>query len=159
MKSILITGASSGIGRCTAEHFLRGGWRVGRVARRGELLEQIAGEFDGAVVLSGDVTDADAMKSAFAAFINQAGHLDVVFNNAGVFGPSGSIDEINLDDWETVLDVNLRGMFITARLAFAQMRTQEPQVGGGSSTMALCQPMSRAPVRCVTRQPNTRLPG
>lgn len=129
MKSILITGASSGIGRCTAEHFLRDGWRVGLVARRRGVLEEIATEFDGAVVLPGDVTDPDAMQSAFAAFINQAGHLDVVFNNAGMFGPSGSIDEINLEDWESVLDVNLRGMFITARLAFAQMRAQDPQGG------------------------------
>lgn len=129
MKSILITGASSGIGRCTAEHFLKDGWRVGVIARRRALLEEIAANYDNAVVLAGDVTDHAAMQSAFAEFIKKAGHLDAVFNNAGAFGPSGSIDEISLDAWEKVLDVNLRGMFITARLAFAQMRAQDPQGG------------------------------
>ena len=86
MKSILITGASSGIGRCTAELFLKDGWRVGVIARRRALLEEIAANYDNAVVLAGDVTDHAAMQSAFAEFIKKTGHLDAVFNNAGAFG-------------------------------------------------------------------------
>ncbi|WP_298860461.1 SDR family oxidoreductase [uncultured Sulfitobacter sp.] len=119
MKSILITGASSGIGRATAEAFLETGWRVGLVARRKELLEEVAKGHDEAMVLSVDVTDTLAMADAFATF----GEIDVLFNNAGMFGPSAPIDEIALDDWAQVLNVNLNGMFIAARLAFGAMRT------------------------------------
>ena len=118
MKSILITGASSGIGRATAEFFLENGWRVGLIARRAELLAQVAEGHEHAVILPADVTDAAAMADAFAAF----GEVDVLFNNAGMFGPSAPIDEIALDDWAQVLNVNLNGMFIAARLAFGAMR-------------------------------------
>lgn len=123
MKSIIVTGASSGIGRATAELFLDKGWRVGLIARRVDLLRDMAAVQPNAVVLPADVTDAAAMEAAFKAF----GHLDVLFNNAGIFGPAGSIDDIPLADWEQVLSVNLHGMFIAARLAFGQMRAQ----GGG----------------------------
>jgi len=119
MKSILITGASSGIGRATAEAFLAKGWRVGLVARRIEMLEEVALGQAHAVVLPADVTDALTMADAFAAF----GDVDVLFNNAGMFGPSAPIDEIALEDWAQVLNVNLNGMFIAARLAFGAMRT------------------------------------
>lgn len=119
MKSILITGASSGIGRATAEAFLAKGWRVGLVARRIEMLEEVAQGQAHAVVLPADVTDAVTMADAFAAF----GDVDVLFNNAGMFGPSAPIDEIALEDWAQVLNVNLNGMFIAARLAFGAMRT------------------------------------
>ena len=119
MKSILITGASSGIGRATAEAFLAKGWRVGLVARRIEMLEEVAQGQAHAVVLPADVTDAVTMADAFAAF----GDVDVLFNNAGMFGPSAPIDEIALEDWAQVLNVNLNGMFIAARLAFGEMRT------------------------------------
>jgi NAD(P)-dependent dehydrogenase (short-subunit alcohol dehydrogenase family) len=123
MKSIIVTGASSGIGRATAELFLDKGWRVGLIARRVDLLKDMAAVQPNAVVLPADVTNAAAMEAAFKGF----GHLDVLFNNAGIFGPAGSIDEIPLTDWEQVLSVNLHGMFIAARLAFGQMRAQ----GGG----------------------------
>lgn len=123
MKSIIVTGASSGIGRATAELFLEKGWRVGLIARRAELLAEMAKAHTNAVALPADVTDADAMAGAFEAF----GKLDVLFNNAGAFGMAGPIDEIPLESWEQVLSVNLHGMFIAARLAFGAMRAQ----GGG----------------------------
>ncbi|AXI41517.1 SDR family oxidoreductase [Sulfitobacter sp. SK011] len=123
MKSIIITGASSGIGRATAELFLKNNWRVGLIARRAEMLEDMAAAHTHAVALPADVTDAQAMADAFKAF----GQVDVLFNNAGIFGPSAPIDEIALDDWQQVLSVNLHGMFIAAQLAFKHMRTQ----GGG----------------------------
>jgi NAD(P)-dependent dehydrogenase (short-subunit alcohol dehydrogenase family) len=118
MKSILITGASSGIGRATAELFLQEGWRVGLVARRSAPLAEMAARYQHAVPLVADVTDAQAMAQAFADF----GPLDVLFNNAGVFGPNAPIDEVPLEAWENVLAVNLNGMFIAARLAFGAMR-------------------------------------
>jgi NAD(P)-dependent dehydrogenase (short-subunit alcohol dehydrogenase family) len=73
--------------------------------------------------LPADVTDATAMRAAFDAF----GQVDVLFNNAGMFGPSGPIDTIPLEDWTQVMGVNLNGMFIAAQLAFGRMRAQ----GGG----------------------------
>lgn len=123
MKSIIITGASSGIGRATAELFLEKGWRVGLIARRADLLAEIADSHANAVALPADVTAPDAMAGAFERF----GKLDVLFNNAGIFGQAGPIDEIPLGNWEQVLGVNLHGMFIAARLAFGAMRAQ----GGG----------------------------
>lgn len=123
MKSIIVTGASSGIGRATAEHFLTQGWRVGLIARRADALAEIS--HDKAVALPCDVTDEAAVDAAFAAF----GDLDVLFNNAGMFGPQTSIDQISLADWQAVLDVNLTGMFLCARAAFRQMRGQDPQGG------------------------------
>jgi NAD(P)-dependent dehydrogenase (short-subunit alcohol dehydrogenase family) len=129
MKSIIITGASSGIGRATAEVFLRSGWRVGLIARRTELLNELSDQYENAHALSCDVTDAVAMKAAFGHFVDQAGRLDALFNNAGMFGPSGPIDEVPLEAWAQVMNVNLNGMFIAAQLAFGQMRRQSPQGG------------------------------
>lgn len=123
MKSIIITGASSGIGRMTADHFLANGWRVGLIARRADVLGDIT--HDNAVPLPCDVTDEAAVDAAFDRF----GYLDVLFNNAGMFGPQTTIDEIALADWQKVVDVNLTGMFLCARAAFRQMRHQSPQGG------------------------------
>ena len=123
MKTIIITGASAGIGRATALHFLDQGWRVGLIARRPEVLAEMA--HPNAVPLPCDVTDEPGVDAAFAAF----GHLDVLFNNAGIFGPQTTIDEIALEDWRAVLDVNLTGMFLCARAAFRQMRHQTPRGG------------------------------
>lgn len=129
MKSILITGASSGIGRATAELFLNEGWRVGLLARRAEALEEVAAGQAGAVVLPADVTDPAAVEAAFDSFTRTAGRLDVLFNNAGIFTAPGTIDEIALDDWFQAVNVNLNGMFLAARSAFAAMRAQDPQGG------------------------------
>ena len=129
MKSILITGASSGIGRATAEVFLEDGWRVGLLARRGDILEDIAASYDAAIPLVADVSDADAVEAAFAHFVATAGRLDVLFNNAGIFTSPGTIDEIPLEDWHRAVAVNFTGMFLAARCAFATMRAQQPQGG------------------------------
>ncbi len=123
MKTIIVTGASSGIGRATAEYFLQEGWRVGLMARRADVLAEV--DHPNAVLLPCDVTDEAAVDACFAAF----GRLDVLFNNAGMFGPQTTIDEISLADWRQVLDVNLTGMFLCARAAFRQMRHQTPQGG------------------------------
>lgn len=129
MKSIIVTGASSGIGRATAEVFLEAGWQVGLIARRVDLLNQLAETFENAHALPCDVTDASAMNAVFESFVQTTGRLDALFNNAGMFGPSKPIDEVPLDVWAQVMNVNIHGMFIAAQLAFGQMRRQSPQGG------------------------------
>jgi NAD(P)-dependent dehydrogenase (short-subunit alcohol dehydrogenase family) len=129
MKTILITGASSGIGRTTAETFLAEGWHVGLLARNADKLNDIAQGHETAHVLPADVTDPAAVEAAVASFSDQTGRLDVLFNNAGIFTAAGTIDEIALDDWYQSVNVNLNGMFLAARSAFAQMRRQDPQGG------------------------------
>lgn len=128
MKTMLITGASSGIGKATAEAALAAGWRVGLLARRREPLEEIAGQGE-ALVLPADVTDLDAVEAAVAALVVKWSRLDCLFNNAGIFTPAGPIDEIDPAHWHASLAVNLTGMFNAARAAFGQMRRQSPQGG------------------------------
>ena len=129
MKTILITGASAGIGAATARACLDAGWRVGCVARRAAALHEMADGHPNAVILPCDVTDGAAVETAFDAFMAAAGRLDVLFNNAGTFGRAALIDELSHDEWRQVIDVNLHGMFNAARAAFARMRAQEPQGG------------------------------
>ncbi|KIC37713.1 short-chain dehydrogenase [Ruegeria sp. ANG-R] len=129
MKTIIVTGASSGIGRATAELFLSEGWTVGLLARSADKLEALAQGRDTAMPLVADVTDPDAVLQAFTEFTTQTGRLDVLFNNAGIFASGGTIDEIALEDWYNSVNVNLNGMFLCARAAFAAMRSQSPQGG------------------------------
>lgn len=129
MRSILITGASAGIGRETAELFLKEGWKVGCLARRGDVLEQVFGGAENAVLLPADVTDEAAVEQAFDRFVDSAGRLDVLFNNAGRFGQGGTIDTIPLEEWRATVDLNITGMFLAARAAFARMRAQDPRGG------------------------------
>lgn len=130
MKTAIITGASSGIGRATAEMFLAAGWRVGLIARRADRLCEIAQAHPGkAWTLAGDVTDPQCMQDRFETFVHETGRLDLLFNNAGIFGPSAAPDAVTLEDFDTVMRVNIRGMFIAARTAFGLMRRQDPQGG------------------------------
>jgi NAD(P)-dependent dehydrogenase (short-subunit alcohol dehydrogenase family) len=93
------------------------------IARGAGALAEITHE--NAVSMPCDVTDEGQVQAAFNSF----GTLDALFNNAGMFGPQTTIDEIALDDWKQVVDVNLTGMFLCARAAFKQMRHQTPQGG------------------------------
>ena len=127
--TIVITGASSGIGRAAAELFLDAGWNVGLIARRGELLQEMGQGVPNALPLPCDVTDEAAIRAAFEKTVARFGRIDALFNNAGIFGPETTIDQISLADWRAVVDVNLTGMFLAARAAFAQMRAQDPQGG------------------------------
>jgi NAD(P)-dependent dehydrogenase (short-subunit alcohol dehydrogenase family) len=129
MPSILITGASAGIGRATAERFLDAGWQVAMLARRAEELARLAAGCANALALPTDVTRVDEVDAAFDRAVAAFGRLDVLFNNAGRFGPSGLIDEISPDDWRATVSINLGGMFLCARAAFRQMRAQSPQGG------------------------------
>jgi NAD(P)-dependent dehydrogenase (short-subunit alcohol dehydrogenase family) len=129
MKSIIVTGASQGIGRATALKFLDEGWTVGLFARRLDALESVAGGRENAIPIACDVTDVASVDAAFAAFTARAGHLDAIFNNAGRGAPPTTIDELDPEVWRAVVDLNLNGMFYVARAAFRQMRHQMPQGG------------------------------
>lgn len=129
MSSILITGAGSGIGRATAVAFVKAGWDVALVGRRREALEETAHAAGGGVVIAGDVTKADQVEAVFAEAVASFGRLDALFNNAGRGSRPKTIDEMPLEDWQGVLDVNLTGAVLCSRAAFAQMRKQSPQGG------------------------------
>jgi NAD(P)-dependent dehydrogenase (short-subunit alcohol dehydrogenase family) len=129
MKTAIITGASSGIGRAVALNFLAHGWTVGLIARRAEPLAAMVAENPNAVALPCDVTDEQQVAAAFREFKAKIGRLDVLFNNAGVFTPPAPIDEIPVADWNKAVSVNLTGMFLSARAAFGLMRHQTPQGG------------------------------
>ncbi|MGB3178899.1 MAG: SDR family oxidoreductase [Albidovulum sp.] len=127
--TIVITGASSGIGRAVAERFLAEGWQVALLARRQEALAEVAQGAANALVCPCDVTDPEAVEQAFEDVSSRFGRVDALFNNAGTFGPQRPIDEVSVDEWRAVVDVNLTGMFLCARAAFGQMRAQSPQGG------------------------------
>ncbi len=129
-QTMIVTGASSGIGQAVAERMLAAGWIVGLAARRADRLAAIAAPHGTrAVLLPLDVTDAQAVTEAFAGFAATYGRLDVLFNNAGIFTPTAPLDEIDPDDWRRAVEVNLTGMFLCARAAFGVMRRQSPQGG------------------------------
>ena len=129
MKSILITGASAGIGAACAKAFLHAGWQVGLLARRAEALRAVADGHAHAHILPCDVTNPADVDAAFGAFHAAVGRLDVLFNNAGMFGRAAPIDGLAIEEWRQVVDVNLHGMFYCARAAFALMRQQTPMGG------------------------------
>ena len=131
-KSILITGAGSGVGRATALAFLGAGWGVALLGRRANALDETVGMSqspEAALVLPTDVTDADAVEAAFAATVERFGRLDAIFNNAGAGSPPATIDETPVETWKQVVEVNLTASFLCAREAFRQMRAQSPQGG------------------------------
>ena len=127
--TIIITGASQGIGKTTAEVFLEAGWTVGVLARSAEKLDAFCKGRERAVPLAADVADSAAVDAAFAQFVEKAGRIDAIFNNAGRGSKPVSIDEIDDETWNAVVGVNLNGMFNCARAAFRQMRRQAPQGG------------------------------
>jgi len=128
-RSIVITGASAGIGRDCAERFIALGWNVALIARRAEALEAVAGDAQNALALPCDVTDDAAVEVAFDATVERFGRLDVLFNNAGLMPKGALIDELSPEDWRAAVEVNLTGMFLCARAAFARMRAQAPMGG------------------------------
>lgn len=128
-KTILITGAGSGIGRVTARRFLAEGYHVGLVGRREATLAETAEGYQHALVLPCDVARPEAVAEVFARIERDWGYLDIMFNNAGMALPCTLIDEITVEDWLAVSQVNISGMFLCARAAFGLMRRQAPQGG------------------------------
>lgn len=131
-RTAVVTGAGSGIGRAVALELLRAGWRVALAGRRTETLEATAALAPDAdsLVVRADVSDAEAVTALFTTVRDRFGRLDLLFNNAGTFGPGGvGIEDLEYDAWRQVVDVNLNGAFLCAQAAFRQMKEQDPQGG------------------------------
>ena len=128
-KVIVITGAGSGVGRDCAQLFLDKGWRVALLGRRMAPLEETAQSHENSRVVPCDVSNYQAVETAFATIIKQWNCIDVLFNNAGLAKPSQTIDKLSIDDWTEVVNINLNGSFFCAKVAFKTMRNQEPQGG------------------------------
>ncbi|GLK83299.1 SDR family oxidoreductase [Ancylobacter defluvii] len=131
-KVALITGASAGIGRATAELFAREGAKVVVGARRQAELDTLVAEIaqagGAAAALAGDVKDEDYASALVALAVERFGRLDIAFNNAGTLGASGPSTEISAQGWADTLAVNLTGAFLGAKHQIAAML----KTGGGS---------------------------
>jgi NAD(P)-dependent dehydrogenase (short-subunit alcohol dehydrogenase family) len=125
----IVTGAGSGIGRAVAVELAAAGWTVALAGRRPEPLEETAALAAGSFAVPSDVTRPADVADLFAAVRTRCGRLDLLFNNAGAFGPAVPIEEMAYEDWKAVVNVNLHGAFLCAQAAFRQMKDQDP--GGG----------------------------
>ena len=131
-KTAVITGAGSGIGKAVALAMAEAGYRIIIAGRRADALEATAreaGKSATVVAVPTDVADAQSVTQLFARVAREFGRLDVLFNNAGVSAPALPPDEITPEQWRTVVDINLTGVFLCTREAFALMRRQSPQGG------------------------------
>jgi NAD(P)-dependent dehydrogenase (short-subunit alcohol dehydrogenase family) len=126
---VVISGAGSGIGRATARAFLAAGHAVALLGRRVEALAETAAGAAEALCLPCDITREAEVDAAFDTALARFGRIDVLFNNAGTFPKSGTVDEIAVESWRATVEVNLTGAFLCARAAFARMRGQDPQGG------------------------------
>lgn len=121
-RIICVTGATSGIGRATAVRFLREGWKVIAVGRRRERLDELVAEYGDAVfALPLDVTDKSAVFNAFSSLPEAFSAIDVLVNNAGGAHGLDKAVEASLDDWETMVDVNIKGLLYCTKAVLARM--------------------------------------
>ncbi|GHF20324.1 3-oxoacyl-ACP reductase [Amycolatopsis deserti] len=125
----VVTGAGSGIGRDVARGLLDAGYRVALAGRRADALAETAAGAPDALVHPADVTDPAQVSALFEAVTDRWGRVDVLFNNAGTFGPAGDPDEIPVEAWQHTVAVNLTGAFLCAREAFRIMKHQDPRGG------------------------------
>ncbi len=127
-----VTGAGSGVGRQSALALLGDGYGVALLGRRRSALEEtasLAGTPDQCLVIPADVTDERAVETAFGLVVERFGRLDVLFNNAGGNVPPVPIEDLTLEQWQSVVDVNLTGVFLCTREALRIMKRQEPKGG------------------------------
>jgi NAD(P)-dependent dehydrogenase (short-subunit alcohol dehydrogenase family) len=134
-KVALVTGAGSGIGRSVALALSREGYALVLAGRRAGLLEETAAATradrgDASVLVApADVTNAASVEALFAKVREQFGRLDLLFNNAGVGAPPVLLEELTLEQWNSVVNTCLTGAFLCAREAFKLMKEQRPRGG------------------------------
>lgn len=147
-RTAVVTGAGSGIGRAVARALLEAGFRVALAGRREDALHETAAGHPDALVVPADVTVESEVEALFARTVAEWGRVDVLFNNAGVFGPTASAAEISLADWQRTLDVNVTGSLLCAGAAMRTMIAQQPSGGriinNGSISAHVPRPLSVA---------------
>ncbi len=143
----VVTGGGSGIGRAAAVALSQDRWSIVVTGRRQETLTETTDQIDGpSLAVVADVSDPDQVDHLFAQAVERFGRVDLLFNNAGGGAPPVPIDELEIDAWRRVVDVNLTGAFLCARAAFAQMKVQDHPGGriinNGSVSAATPRPFS-----------------
>ena len=132
-KLAFVTGAGSGIGRAAAIALQNAGFHVALAGRRAAQLEETAAmaSGDGGKMLAvpTDVGDVASVRAAFAKTKETFGRLDVLFNNAGMGAPPVDLEDLPVETWKQVVDVNLTGSFICAQEAIKIMKAQDPMGG------------------------------
>lgn len=131
-KVAIVTGAGTGIGKAAALALLKDGYNVALAGRRREPLEAVAaasGAGARALVVPTDVAMPDAVRALFDATVQAWGRVDVLFNNAGMGAPGVPLEELTVEQWRSVVDVNLSGMFFCIQNAFRVMKAQSPRGG------------------------------
>ncbi len=131
-KVAIVTGASNGIGRAIAEAFAAEGAKTVLVARRAELLNEVAAGIKArggeALSVPADLTQEDATTTVFATVRNTYHRLDVLVNNAGI-ATHMNTEDITLKYWRDALDINITAPFLCSREAIRIMKAQTPQGG------------------------------
>ena len=129
----VITGAGAGIGRATALALLNAGYAVALAGRNIETLqatEELAGHNrSNALSIVTDISDPSSILNLFSEVKNQFGRLDLLFNNAGIGAGNSLLEELPIDQWKQVVDINLTGSFICTQEAFKIMKEQDPMGG------------------------------
>lgn len=129
----IVTGAGSGIGRASALALLKAGYSVAIAGRRADALEETvrqAGDAaDRLLAVPTDVCDEASVKNLFDQTVAKFGRLDVLFNNAGMGAPAVPLEELTVEQWQAVVNVNLTGVFLCTQAAFRVMKDQQPRGG------------------------------
>ncbi|MCY4051012.1 MAG: SDR family NAD(P)-dependent oxidoreductase [Gammaproteobacteria bacterium] len=132
-KVALVTGAGSGVGRSVALALFQHGYRVALLGRRLEPLIETVNmarvQSNAYLVKSCDISIHKQVQEAFSEIGAKFSRLDLLFNNAGIGARAVPIDELSVDEWQTVVDINLTGCFLCAREAVSLMKQQQP-IGG-----------------------------
>ncbi|MEO8544635.1 MAG: SDR family oxidoreductase [Burkholderiaceae bacterium] len=131
-KIAIVTGAGTGVGKAAALALLGSGYRVVLAGRRKEPLDAVAkesGAGDRALAVATDVANPDSVRALFDAAVAAFGRVDVVFNNAGVNAPGIPLEDLTVEQWRNVVDINLTGAFLCIQNAFRVMKTQKPMGG------------------------------
>jgi NAD(P)-dependent dehydrogenase (short-subunit alcohol dehydrogenase family) len=132
-KVALITGAGTGVGRAAVLALAGAGYAITLVGRRRGPLEDVAAEAAAkgvkTLVAIADVSKPDEVRAAFDNTIKTFGRLDVVFNNAGVGAPPIPLEDLSFEQWKTVVDINLTGVFLCIQESFRVMKAQTPRGG------------------------------
>ena len=132
-KVAIVTGAGTGIGKAVALALLEEGFAVVLAGRREALLAQTMADAGSqrtrARAVRTDVADPASVRALFAAARDTFGRVDVLFNNAGIATRGVPLEELTVEQWKSVVDINLTGAFLCTQQAFRLMRDQQPQGG------------------------------